>query len=315
MLITIGAFDGFHKGHAQLLRLCREKSGGKDWGVMTFSPHPAQFMRKLPHTLFTSRERELIRRVLGIPKMYVLEFSSALRNLSPGTFIQMIRERFGVDGIVMGSDFRLGRDREGSAESLSKLVKVITVPLLDKSEYSSSNARKCFAAGNVEEAAEIFGYPPFMISRVLHGRGRGHAMSFPTANIDITDRIIPAFGVYASAVLVNGEWHCGAVSVGTNPTFGDVSSARCEVHIEGFDGDIYGTELPVFFLGRVRDMKKFSCPEELAAQIEHDITECRRIYRDATGTAETRRFLDEAQRVYSRQELSTEVIRLVEKCI
>ena len=317
MLITIGAFDGFHKGHAELLRLCREISGGSDWGVLSFYPHPSQFMNALPHTLFTLRERELIRRVLGIPNMYVLEFSDALRNLAPSEFWRLIRERFGVDGIVMGSDFRFGLNGAGTAEYLAGLARseglehVITVPLLDKSEYSSSKARECFASGNVVEAAEIFGYPLFMMGRILHGYGRGHTMSFPTANIDIKDRIIPAFGVYASAVLVNGEWHCGAVSVGTNPTFGDVREVRCEVNIQDFHGDIYGEELPVFFLGRVRDMKAFSGREELMRQIEHDIETCRRIYGEVMDKAETRRFLDEARRVYGRYDLSTEVIRLV----
>ena len=317
MLITIGSFDGFHRGHAELLRLCRENSDGNNWAVVTFQPHPSQYMHRLSHTLFTLRERELFRRVLDIPNMYVLEFSDELRSLTPRDFWRLVRERFGVDGLVMGSDFHFGLNHAGSAEYLSRLAKydglskIIIADVIDKPHYSSSTIRAYVQAGKVEEAANLLGCLCFMMGRVLHGTARGRTMHFPTANIDIHGRIVPAFGVYASAVLVNGEWHCGALSLGTNPTFHDVHETRCEVFILDFTGDIYGEELPVFFLGRVRDMHTFSDKDALMRQIAQDIETCRKIYAQSFSDKGTRNFLERAGEIYRTQYLNPEIIKLV----
>ena len=318
MLITIGSFDGFHKGHAELFRLCREyASSCNNWAVVSFWPHPAEYMHKLSHSLFSLRERELIRRVLGIPNMYILEFSEALRNLPPYEFWRLVRERFGVDGLVMGRDFHFGLNRAGNAEYLSRLARndglsrVYVADLMDKPKYSSSQVRKMLSDGNVGAASEILGYPCFMMSKIVHGSERGRTMHFPTANIDITGRITPADGVYSSAVLVNGEWHCGAVSIGSNPTFQDIHEARLEVYILDFEGDIYGEELPLFFLGRVRDMQAFTDKEALMTQIAHDTQTCRRIYDSAISVTETHNFMEKAAHYYDRQTLTPEIIRLV----
>ena len=316
MLITIGAFDGFHKGHAELFRLCRDNaSSPDDWGVVSFWPHPAEYMHKIPHALFTLRERELIRRVLGIPNMYILEFSEALKTLTPQQFWRLVRERFNADGLVMGRDFHFGLNRAGNAEYLSRLARhdglsrVIVADLLDKPVYSSSHVRKMIASGNAEGACEALGYPCFMTGRILHGFMRGRTMHFPTANVDIHGRIIPADGVYSSAVRVNGEWHCGAVSVGSNPTFHDVQEARLEVYILDFEGDIYGEELPVFFLGRVRDMRTFPDKEALMTQIAHDTETCRKIY--GVAMAINHDFMERAGYIYDTHILTPEIIRLV----
>ena len=315
MLITIGAFDGFHRGHQELLKLCRENADGNNWGVVSFWPHPAEYMHKFSHTLFTLRERELLRRVLNIPNMYILEFSETLKNLHPHEFLRLLHERFGVDGLVMGRDFHFGINREGSAEYLSRFYdgmnKIIIADLKDKQRFSSSRVRELLSAGKVEAASEILGYSCFMEGKITNGTHRGRTMHFPTANIDINGRIIPADGVYSSAVLVNGGWHCGAVSIGNNPTFHDVHETRFEVHILGFEGNIYGEELPVFFLGRVRDMHTFPDKDALIAQIAHDTQTCRKIYDDAMNIPETSKFLERAARFYDTQTLTPEIIRLV----
>ena len=314
MIITIGAFDGFHKGHAELLKLCRKVADGQDWGVVSFYPHPEQFMNTLTSTLFTLRERELIRRCLGIPNMFVLSFNDELRRLPPQKFWRLLREKFSVDGLVMGSDFHFGMNRAGSAESLSRLAKddgltkVFTLPLLEKSEYSSSRVRECFSAGRAKECEGILGYPCFLMGKVLHGKGRGRTMSYPTANIDVKGRIVPQDGVYASAVFVRGGWYCGAVSVGKNPTFGDVNEVRCEVHILDFSGDIYGEEVPVFFLERVRGIETFAGIDELRARIALDAEECRRIY----GMMEGHSFFKRVQEVLSTGEITTKIVRLTQ---
>lgn len=283
MLITIGAFDGFHKGHLELLRICRELTkNSRDWGVVTFNPHPSVFMGKI-QPLFTLEERELIRQVLCIPRMYVLRFDDEMMKFTPAEFWRFLRERIEIDGLVIGSDFHFGHERSGNAVSLRELAKsdgierVIIADLKDKPRYSSTTIREAVMAGNVETAAEILGYPFFMIGRVIHGNERGRTMRFPTANIAI-NKMMPAYGVYSSAILINGRWYCGALSVGNNPTFNDVEGTRAEVHVLDFDGDIYGEEVMVMILGRVRGIRKFSGKDELSAQITRDIAECRRIY-------------------------------------
>lgn len=316
MLITIGAFDGFHKGHSELFRLCHEHCG-TDWAIITFEPHPAEYLHKLRHTLFTLRERELLRKILGIPNMYILEFNDNLKNLSPSEFWDLCRTRFNADGIVIGSDFHFGQNRKGSAEYLCELARkdgariILTSALLDKAKYSSSRVREDIASGQVEEAAEILGYPYFMLGQIIQGSQRGRTMKFPTANLDIHDRIIPAYGVYSSAVLIEGRWHCGAVSIGNNPTFNDINETRFEVHILGFNGDIYGEELPVLILGRVREMKKFADKEALTAQIMLDTISSRNIYEDAMKNYEVHKFLSDFREIYSTEKINPEIIRLV----
>lgn len=308
MLITLGAFDGFHKGHAELLRVCRELSGD-DWAVVTFEPHPASFMWKA-QTLFTLKERELIRRVLGIPEMCVFRFDDDMMKLSPAKFWELLRERLNVDGLVVGSDFRFGHGRAGNAESLRELAvtdgleHAVIVPVVDKPLYSSTTLRREVSAGNVDVAARILGYPFFMMSRVIHGDGRGKTLSFPTANLELDGgRVIPAYGVYSSAVLVNGAWHCGALSVGNNPTFHDVVGTRAEIFLTDFSGDIYGEELLVMILGRVRGICAFKNGDELALQIGRDVEECRMIYDSAMSEPDTKNFARKAETLFCRETL------------
>jgi len=310
MLITVGAFDGFHKGHAELLRICRENSDGDNWGVVTFAPHPSEFLGT-HHSLFTLEEKEFIRRVLNIPHMFVLKFDAELMRMTPKTFWRLLRERLNVDGLVMGSDFRFGHGRAGSAESLRDMAaadgvkRVIIVPLLDKPEYSSSVIRENIADGKIQEAGKFLGYPFFMISRIIHGNERGRTIHFPTANLDIEGRIIPSYGVYSSAVLVNGSWHCGALSIGNNPTFGDIHETRAEIHILDFHGDVYGEKLLTLILNRVRDIRTFENESALANQIGHDINECRKIYGEVMTQEEIKIFAGRAKEIYSLHEKFT----------
>ena len=319
MLITIGAFDGFHKGHAELLRICRENSDGKNWGAVTLHPPPSEYMHRLNHSLFTLREKEFIRLVLGIPNMYVLKFDDGLMNLSPSEFWALLRGRLHVDGLVMGSDFRFGRGASGNAECLKGLAeadglrKIFIADVIDKVRYSSSQVRECVRSGSVDMAAEILGYPFFMMGRVLHGNERGRTLGYPTANIDVSGgRITPAYGVYSCSVLAGGEWHCGALSVGINPTFRDVHETRAEVHILGFSGDIYGEVLPVFLLGRVRDIKAFNGKDELTRQIARDVEACSKIYKEVMDRDDTKKFMERAKEIYSSHEKFTpEIITLI----
>ena len=218
----------------------------------------------------------------------------------------------------MGEDFHFGHNRAGSADYLARIAqheglsKIFVLALIDKAKFSSSNVRNLVQLGKVREAGEILGYPYFIMGRVLHGDRRGRTMNYPTANIEIADgKIIPSEGVYCSAVLVNGEWYCGAVSVGRNPTFRDVHELRCEVNILGFEGEIYGSEVGVFFLERVRDMVKFRDKDELTAQIGRDVEVCGKIYEASMKALSSRDFLTKGENICLSGELTPEVIRLV----
>ena len=287
MLVTIGAFDGFHKGHDELLKVCRSNAINNNWGVITFWPHPGVFLKKVDAPLFNIPERELIAKVLGIPNIFIIEFNDKLQNLKPEEFWIMIRNKFNIDGLAIGKDFRFGINCSGDANYLSDLAKadginkIFILDLYEKNIYSSSNARKNIISGNVKKVNEILGYPFFMISDVITGNQRGRTINFPTANLNISGlRTIPPAGVYSAGVLINNSWYCGAVSIGNNPTFGDIKELRCEVFILNFNGNIYGDEIAVFFLDKVRDLIKFDDVNKLAVQINKDIKICEDIYKN-----------------------------------
>ena len=316
MLVTIGSFDGFHKGHYELLNICARNSINNDWAVISFSPHPAEYLRKIKHSLFSLNERELIRQFLNVPNIFVLRFDEALKNLTPLEFWQLIREKFNVDGLVMGSDFHFGRDNSGSAETLKQLAesdginKIFIAELLQKNIYSSSLARKKIYQGDIDGVNKILGYPFFMIGEVIAGNQRGRTMNYPTANLKIpANKIVPSYGVYSVAVLVNGKFYPGALSISNNPTFKDVSETRIEAHILDFTGNIYNQEIIIFFLDRVRDIKIFPDKDSLMTQINNDVLECRKIYDSAIKDFDTKNFLERSREIYANNKsLQPEII-------
>ena len=292
MIITIGAFDGFHRGHACLLEEARRLAAlaGKSWGAVTFHPHPGVFLGFLGATLFTEQERELIRRLLNVPHLAILQFDQALQELSPEAFWHRLKEAFcrhgmKIGGVVMGRDFRFGLGQEGTVEALSMLCQAEGLPagVLDllehgQTRYSSTEARQAVASGDVRRAAEVLGYPWFLWSRVVHGDQRGRTLGFPTANLELCDgKVQPAPGVYAAALPLEGRWHAGALSVGDNPTFGDVHETRAELFVLDFKGDLYDDALPVLLLDRLRPIQRFPNGEALARQIERDVAQCREL--------------------------------------
>lgn len=319
MLITVGSFDGFHKGHEKLFDVCRKNAVNNNWGVVTFYPHPSEFMHKLNHSLFTLNERGFLSKILDIPKFFVFEFDEIFKKLSPEKFIDILIKNFDVDGIVAGSDFHFGHKRLGSTEYLEKLyakkIKIFTLNLFDKNIYSSSQAREKIISGDVEGVKKILGYPFFMISDVVHGNERGRKMHFPTANINLKSRIIPAYGVYSTAVLINHEWHCGALSIGNNPTFHDVNETRAEVFITDFHENIYGSELLIFLLGRIRGIKIFENKDALMAQINNDVLTCQEIYNNTLKFQDTKKFLERAEKIYYTQENFEPEIINIKSCL
>ncbi|MDR1875338.1 MAG: riboflavin biosynthesis protein RibF [Synergistaceae bacterium] len=289
MIVVLGSFDGFHRGHALLCRRAEELAGplDGDWGAVTFDPHPGLFRGELSTTLFTPGERELIRLFLGVPHLVSLNFDDELAHLTPLLFWNFLREKVDVGGVVVGEDFRFGYRRTGDIALLQKYCQEAGLPFVAVEalthrgvRISSSRIRSYVEAGQCEAATMELGYPWFIWSDVVRGHGRGAGMGFPTANLNVQEtKLLPSAGVYAVAVLAEGVWRGGALSVGKNPTFDDIDSVRVEVFILDYSGDLYGASLPVLFLSRLRGQEQFRDAANLAMQIQADVGRSRAIFK------------------------------------
>ena len=291
MIITLGAFDGFHSGHQKLFKAARQMAEalGTDWGVVTFEPHPGIYMGKIKATMFEQRERELLRRVLGVPHLYNIKFDEKLKKLSAGEFLTRLNEHIKIDGIVVGNNFRFGRNHEGGLDVLRYFCFTHNASLcilpVDIHAMSSERGRKRVAGGVTNKLFYELGYPWFIWTKVIKGSQRGRGLGYRTANLDIKDRkLLPAEAVYAAAVPIfdndnkNAEWHAACVSVGYNPTFKDVKDLRAEVYIMDFNGDLYNKDIQVFFLNKLRKMKEFENKDKLIEQIAVDVRRSKRFF-------------------------------------
>jgi riboflavin kinase/FMN adenylyltransferase len=289
VIAVLGAFDGFHRGHALLLERAKGLALplGLEWGAVTFEPHPGLFMGAINATLFTTLEREVIRLFLNVPKIVTLKFDDELAHLSPRIFWEFLCAQFTIEGVVVGVDFRFGYRRTGDVPLLERYCREIkanflAVDILEHlgSKISSSAIRAHVEAGRCELAAKELGYPYFIWADVVHGLGRGREIGFPTANLNVPPRkLLPDDGVYAVAALVRGAWKGGALSIGKNPTFDDVPDVRVEVFIMDYEGNLYEERLPVFFLSRLRPQIQFQDADHLVMQIDADVQRVKSVFR------------------------------------
>lgn len=289
-VVTIGVFDGVHLGHQALVRrvLDRAASLGARSACVTFSPHPEDVLRPesgITH-LATLRDRTLLLEGMGISEVVVFEFTHALSQLSPEEFIDLLLVRFRIRELWIGSDFALGKDRSGGPERLAAIGRehLFTVhqfpPVEIEGEViSSSRIRKALAEGRVEDAARLLGRPYRLTGAVVEGDRRGRTIGFPTANIALGERLaVPADGIYAARVAVPGEGSVrpAAVSIGVRPTFGG-GRRQIEAYLVDFDGDLYGKELAVDFVARLRPELKFETVGALVTQMAEDVRATRAI--------------------------------------
>ncbi len=280
--VTIGNFDGVHRGHAaivaRLKELAAEVAGPAI--VFTFDPHPVRLLRPAvapPPLTWTDRKAELLQQ-LGVDALVVYPTDDALLSLSPQDFFdRIVRGQLAARAMVEGPNFFFGHDRAGNIEVLSRLCDgaglrlEIVPPLRSEGEYvSSSRVRQLVAAGDVAAAARLLTQPYRIRGMVTHGATRGARIGFPTANIAAVDTLLPAQGVYAGRAMCEaGSWPA-AVNVGPNPTFQD-SALKVEAHLIGFDGSLYGKPLEVDFLARLRDIRAFASVDQLREQLQHDV--------------------------------------------
>lgn len=291
MIVVLGAFDGFHRGHALLFERARSLApvkGREEWGVVTFTPHPDSVvngMRVKP--LFSEEEQEFLVRFFAIPHVTKIHFNDELAAMSPKEFIALLESLLPVSGIVVGEDYRFGRGREGNADFLCEYsshrgwaferVKTLAE---EGGKISSSGIKKLVSAGDVSGAKKLLGYPFFFRAQIVKGDGRGRTLGYPTANTEYpADKILPAKGVYAASVLLMNNWHPGALNTGSIPTFIDCQNhRRFETYILDIDETLYGSTITVFLEDFLRPEVKFDSKEELMQRIKYDVDSARACY-------------------------------------
>jgi riboflavin kinase/FMN adenylyltransferase len=287
---TIGNFDGVHRGHQavleQLARSAQELQ--LPLTVITFEPQPREFFAPggIPPRLTRLREKLEAMRAYGVDRVVCLRFDAYLASLPPADFIRVILvEGLGVRYLVVGDDFRFGRERAGNFALLEQAgarqgFPVVAMQTFDVggSRVSSTRIREALETGDLETAALLLGRPYGMCGRVAHGDKRGRTIGFPTANIYLHRAAAPVAGVFTVAMHgVPGAPLPGVANVGTRPTV-DGTRSQLEVHLFDFDRDIYGCHVQVSFLHRLRDEQRFESFDALQAQIRLDAEQARAFF-------------------------------------
>ncbi|MGE0882170.1 MAG: bifunctional riboflavin kinase/FAD synthetase [Blastocatellales bacterium] len=281
-VLTLGVFDGLHLGHQAIIRTVVERALLTDTTptLITFDPHPRQVLKPetAPPLLQTFHQKSEGLRLMGIQQIIVLEFNKQLAALSAEEFV----ESFIVNGlqareVYLGKGFAFGHQRRGNIELLQKLsrehgflaAEVPEVQLRNR-RISSTMVRMLLKSGRVNVARRMLGRPYGIEGTVTRGHGIGRQLLYPTANLEIQNRVLPADGVYVTLALVDGVWQRSVTNIGKRPTFGGEAESKVETHLIDFDQDLYGQTIRVRVLHRLRGEKKFSGVDELRAQITRD---------------------------------------------
>lgn len=281
--VAVGVFDGVHWGHRAIFEKLLEvaaQSGARST-ALTFERHPAELLapNRAPVYINTLEQRVELIRSVGVEEVIITRFDAAFASLSREDFIRsVLQNTLGARQVVVGSNFRFGKNREGDIRFLQERapelgIAVTTVPavIIGDAPVSSTRVRVQVGRGDVEYAAKLLGRRFALRGEVVMGRQVGRTIGFPTANIQPPPRqLVPARGVYAVEVAVGKSVYHGVCNIGVRPTFGS-GSESVEVHLSGFQGNIYGETLDVVFCRRLRDEMAFETPEHLAKQIKQDL--------------------------------------------
>jgi riboflavin kinase/FMN adenylyltransferase len=292
--LAIGNFDGVHLGHRKIVEAAVEKAreAGEEATVITFEPHPKAVLRPdEPRDMLTTFEdkAEEFRR-LGVDLVLCLTFDRDFAARSPEAFVRSVLVPVGARDVYVGANYRFGHDRAGDAETLTDLgvrhgfqVHPQSFFTRDGQRVSSSRVRRALKLGDVGEARELLGRPYCLKGHVVPGVARGRNLGFPTANLRLTEELVPANGVYAARSAVwemdptqtpEPVWYDAAVYIGTRPTF-ESGERLIEVHLLDTRRELYGHRIRVDFMERVRPEMAFGGPAELTAQIRRDIDRAR----------------------------------------
>ncbi|MEG0795755.1 MAG: bifunctional riboflavin kinase/FAD synthetase [Odoribacter sp.] len=288
-VVTIGSFDGVHKGHKQVIeslkRVARHLGG--ESVIISFEPHPREVLypqEKRLGILTTLEEKIGILEACGVDHLFILNFTRELADLDYADFVKNILiDQVGLKGLVVGYDHRFGKNREGSFEKLRELAEKHHFYLEQEEVYeenqiniSSTKIRTALELGDISLVNEYLGYSYMLSGTVVNGDKIGRMMGFPTANIQVSDdrKLLPAVGVYAVKVNVEGKEYRGMLNIGIRPTVSTAGVIRIEVHIFDFNQNIYGQEIQIALLARIRGERKFNDTEELKKQLLLDQEKC-----------------------------------------
>ena len=288
LVLTIGNFDGVHRGHRRILaRVVRQARARRGTAVaLTFDPHPARVLgRPVPPLLTTLAQKLALLEAAGLDFALVLPFTRALSRLSPRQFVEeIVCRRLGTRALYVGSNFRFGHRAAGDVRALRALARELgfameVVPRVKVGGQTASSTliRRLLAAGRVRAAARLLGQPYALTGRIRPGQGRGGPLGFPTLNLSPEQECLPARGVYLTETLVGGRLFPSATNVGVRPTFGGARLV-VESHLLGFARRLRRGRLEVRFHERLRAEKKFASPAALRAQIARDIRRARRFF-------------------------------------
>jgi riboflavin kinase / FMN adenylyltransferase len=288
--VAIGVFDGLHLGHQHVIETLLALDGPAAVAtVVTFDPHPAQVLapERAPRLLQTLEQRLEGLEALGVQQVRLLTFGPELAKLSAEEFVQRVLiDELHTSAVLVGKDFRFGHDRLGDVGLLRREgsalgFDVYEAPTYGEPRWSSTLVRTALDAGDLETANAVLGRPFVVRGFVEHGDARGRDLGFATANMALAQhQAIPQIGIYAGAARTHdGEWHAAAISIGTRPQFYDDGVLLVEVHLPDFSGDLYGQQLDVAFVARLRGEMKFVDVEALVAQIGVDVEQTRGIFK------------------------------------
>ena len=289
-VVTIGNFDGVHKGHQSILREVRVRAGQLNVPAMLicFEPQPKEFfdLYDAPARLSRFREKVDLLSDQGIDYVYCVKFDEKARTMTAAEFARILVEEIRISALFVGDDFRFGFDRSGDFKYLQKVGKsqgfdVINMYTIshDNERVSSTRIRECLALGGFELAESLLGYAYSISGKVIYGRQIGRTLGVPTANIQLNRYVAPITGVFSVEMLFDGQAFLGVANVGVRPTIDDRTlKPILEVHLFDFSRDIYGKTAKVIFRQKIRDEKKFTGVEELKAGIMNDIKDAKAFF-------------------------------------
>ena len=288
-VVTMGNFDGIHLGHQALIDGAVEdaRSSRMPSVVLTFEPHPLQVLapERAPKMLLSHKDKMELLRILGVDVVMIQHFDLQFAKLAAEEFVRVVLlDRLKAAKIWVGKDLRFGQGRKGGVDDLLRWgteagfqVGIVEPILVDGVRVSSSRIRQLITDGKVDGARSLLGRYHFVSGRVVTGHQRGHDLGFPTANISGRTEVLPADGIYATLLHLGERTLLSVSSVGLNPTFG-AGPRTIESHILNFHEDIYGAQVKLAFVKKIRDEKKFASTDELANQIRGDVASAQVIF-------------------------------------
>jgi len=290
-VVTIGSFDGVHRGHQALIKQLRAAALNAQRAsvVITFFPHPSVVLGRTRPYYLTAPEEKLVQlNRTGVDLLVEMPFTRDTAQVRAADFVDQLLRWLRMRELWIGHDFALGYQREGNADFLTEFGRThgfavhVADPLTNDGEIiSSSNIRAALREGDVAHAAKLLGRPFRLSGKVVPGDGRGKTIGIPTANLDVwQDHAIPANGVYACRAWVGHLPLRAAVNIGTRPTVTDATRRTVEAHLLDFDKDLYGLNIVLDFFDRLRDEQKFASVPALVAQIRSDVATTRSLLAD-----------------------------------